>query len=82
MKKKIVYPAEITFKSVFTHHPELHDIVIAILEEHGVAGNVSHKPSRNNKFISYTITAEFGSESHLTKVCDRLSAVQGFIMLM
>jgi putative lipoic acid-binding regulatory protein len=82
MKKKIVYPAEITFKSVFSRHPELHEIVIAILEEHGVSGNVSHKPSRNNKFISYTITAEFGSESHLAEVCDSLSAVQGFIMLI
>jgi putative lipoic acid-binding regulatory protein len=82
MKKKINYPAEITFKSVFADHPELHEMVIAILVEQGVAGNVSHKPSRNNKYISYTISAEFGSESHLSEVCDRLSAVQGFIMLM
>jgi putative lipoic acid-binding regulatory protein len=82
MKKKINYPAEITFKSVFSHHSDLHGIVIAILEEHGVAGNVSQKPSRNKKFISYTITAEFGSESHLSNVCDSLTAIQGFIMLM
>lgn len=82
MKKKIVYPAEITVKSIFSLHPDLHEIVIAILEEHGVAGNVSHKPSRNSKFISYTITAEFESELHLSAMCDSLSAVQGFIMLI
>ena len=82
MKKKINYPAEITFKSVFTHHPELHEIIIGVLAEHGVAGEVSHKPSKNDKFVSYTITAQFGSESHLNEVCGSLSAIQGFIMLM
>lgn len=82
MKKEIKYPAEITFKSVFSHDPGLHEIISAILVEHGVEGRVSHKPSRNSKFISFTITAEFSSESHLNDVCTRITSIQGFIMMM
>lgn len=82
MKKEICYPAEITFKSVFLLDPELHEIITAVLVEHGVEGEVRHKPSRNSKFISYTITAEFTSESHLNDVCSRISAIRGFIMMI
>jgi putative lipoic acid-binding regulatory protein len=82
MKKEIDYPAEITFKSIFLHDPELIEIIRAILAEHGVDGEISHKPSRNNKYISYTIIAEFESESRLNEVCCRISAVQGFIMMI
>lgn len=82
MKKKIDYPAEITFKSVFLHDPELHEVIRAILAEQGIDGEISHKPSRNSKYISYTITAEFDSESRLDEVCLRISSVQGFIMMI
>jgi putative lipoic acid-binding regulatory protein len=82
MKKEINYPAEITFKSVFSHNPELHEIITTILIEHGVEGQVSHKPSKNSKFISFTITAEFKSESHLNDVCTRIATIRGFIMMM
>jgi putative lipoic acid-binding regulatory protein len=82
MKKDILYPAEITFKSVFSHNPELHEIITAVLADHGVEGQVSHKPSRNSKFISFTITAEFRSESHLNDVCTGIAAIRGFIMMM
>jgi putative lipoic acid-binding regulatory protein len=82
MKKEIKYPAEITFKSVFTHYPDLHEVIIGILAEHGITGEILHKPSKNDKFVSYTITAQFGSESHLNEVCSRLSSIQGFILMM
>lgn len=82
MKKEINYPAEITFKSVFLLNPELHEIISGVLVEHSIGGEVSHKPSRNSKFISYTITAEFSSESHLNEVCAKIAAIQGFIMMI
>ncbi|HOT46785.1 MAG TPA: DUF493 family protein [Spirochaetota bacterium] len=82
MKKEINYPAEITFKSVFLLNPDLHEIISAVLVEHGIEGEVRHKPSRNSKFISYTITAEFSSESHLHDVCTKIAAIQGFIMMI
>lgn len=82
MKKEIAYPAEITFKSVFSLNPELHEVITTLLMEHRVEGQVTHKPSRNSKFISFTITAEFESESHLHEVCSRIAAIQGFIMMI
>ena len=82
MKKEIQYPAEITFKSVFALNPDLHEIIAALLVEHGVDGQVTHKPSRNSKFISFTITAVFSSETHLNEVCARIASIQGFIMMM
>jgi len=82
MKKKIDYPAEITFKSVFLLNPELHEIISAVLVEHGIDGEVCHKPSRNSKFISYTIIVEFSSESHLDVVCTKIASIQGFIMMI
>ncbi len=82
MKKEIQYPAEITFKSIFALDPDLHEIITTVLIEHGVDGQVTHKPSKNSKFISFTITAEFESESHLNEVCSRITAIQGFIMMM
>jgi putative lipoic acid-binding regulatory protein len=82
MKKEIDYPAEITFKSVFTRDPELFSIIAAILADHGVNGQVTHKHSKNSTFISFTITADFSSESHLNDVCASISGIRGFIMMI
>jgi len=81
MKKKINYPAQITFKSIFTHDARHHQTIETILIEHGAAGRISYRESKKSKFISYTITAEFASESHLNEICAKISALQGFIML-
>jgi putative lipoic acid-binding regulatory protein len=81
MKKLIDYPSEITFKSVFMHDARLHEILETILQDNGISGRVTHRSSRNSKFVSYTITAEFISESHLNETCARISAVKGFIMM-
>ncbi|MBP7734969.1 MAG: DUF493 domain-containing protein [Spirochaetes bacterium] len=82
MKKEIQYPAEITFKSVFSHSPDLHEIIEAVLEEHGIDGQVTHRPSKNSRFISFTITAEFESETRLNEVCTRITSIEGFIMMI
>ena len=81
MKKTIEYPAEITFKSVFINKPETSDIIEALLAEHDVAGRITFRESRKNRFVSYTIIAEFESESSLNELCVRISALDGFIML-
>lgn len=82
MKKEIEYPAEITFKSVFTHDPELFSVIAALLAEHGVNGQITHRHSKNSTFISFTITADFQSEEHLNEVCSSISAIRGFIMMI
>jgi putative lipoic acid-binding regulatory protein len=82
MKKEIKYPAEITFKSVFTHDPELFSLIAAVLADHGVDGNVTHKQSKKSSFISFTVTADFKSEEHLNDVCCSISAIRGFIMMI
>ncbi|OHD62939.1 MAG: hypothetical protein A2176_04830 [Spirochaetes bacterium RBG_13_51_14] len=82
MKKVVTYPAEITFKSVFVHRPDLHEIIVSVLADHGIAGEITHRPSRNSKFISYTITAEFNSASHVSEVCCLISEIKGFLMMI
>jgi putative lipoic acid-binding regulatory protein len=82
MKKEIKYPAEITFKSVFTQDPELFSVIAAILADHGISGQITHKHSKNSTFISFTITADFNSEEHLDELCCSISAVRGFIMMI
>lgn len=82
MKKEIAYPAEITFKAVFTHDPEVFSMVEAILASHGIDGQLTHKHSRNSSFISFTISADFKTEAQLNEVCCSISAVRGFIMMI
>ncbi|HOD13265.1 MAG TPA: DUF493 family protein [Spirochaetota bacterium] len=82
MKREIDYPAEITFKSVFKHDPELFSVIAAILADHGINGQITHRHSKNSTFISFTITADFNSETHLNQVCCSISAVRGFIMMV
>jgi hypothetical protein len=82
MKKEIIYPAQITFKSVFRHHPDLPRLMDSILADHRIEARVAHRFSKNKKFVSYTITAEFSSESHLNKTCAGISSIHGFIMMI
>ena len=81
MKKDIAYPTEITFKSVFACNATIALELASILDEHGIIGQITHRNSRNSKFISYTITAEFASESHLEELCARISSLQGFVIM-
>ena len=82
MKKEIHYPAEITFKGFFTHRADLRDEILAALDEKGAVATVSLRGSRNGKFSSFTITAEFSSEEHLNEVCSRIASIHGFFMMI
>ncbi len=81
MKKEIKYPAEITFKTIFSSRDDIVTALDAILNARGIAGCITGAMSRNGKFISYTITAEFESEAHLQDICGSISSIGGFIML-
>jgi len=81
MKKEIKYPAPITFKSVFVDHPDISHTIRSIFIEHKIECRVTHRFSKNSKFVSYTISAEFASESDLNDICAGISAIQGFIMM-
>lgn len=80
-KKEIYYPAELTFKSIFHMRQDLHENITLVLLEQGIDARIDHKPSKNSKFISYTITAEFDSEDHLEQICACIASVDGFIMM-
>jgi putative lipoic acid-binding regulatory protein len=82
MMKEISYPAEITFKSIFINRPDLALLIDELLAERGLSARVTRRTSRNKRFISYTITAEIGSESHLDDLCRRIAALDGFIMMI
>jgi putative lipoic acid-binding regulatory protein len=81
MKREITYPTEITFKTVFSHKPDLEGLIEGVLIDMGVKGNISSRDSKQGKFVSYTVTAVFESESHLEETCGRISAITGFIMM-
>lgn len=82
MKKQIEYPAEITFKSVFSRVEDLDAAIDAILNSRGIAGSITWAESKNGKYVSYTITAEFESEDHLQAICRNISTLTGFIMML
>jgi len=80
-KKEIYYPAELTFKSIFQMRDELHDAITLVLLEQGIDARIEYKSSKNSKFISCTITAEFDSEDRLEQICACIASVDGFIMM-
>ena len=82
MKKIIEYPAEITFKTIFSRSDDIDAAIDEILIARGVAGSVTCAESRNGKFLSYTITAEFESETLLQNICGAISSITGFIMML
>ena len=82
MKKQIDYPAEITFKSVFSRTEDTDAAIDDILAGGGIAGSVTRAESKNGKYMSYTITAEFESEDHLQATCKSISTLTGFIMML
>jgi putative lipoic acid-binding regulatory protein len=43
--------------------------------------SINTTPSRNSKFISYTITASFSSEESLNTVCNKISTLAGYMTM-
>jgi len=81
-KKKIIYPTEVMFKSVFRNRPYTMDSIRNILAEHSIPeGKVSAKESSGGKFISYTVTGIFHSEDHLNSICTKITMIEGFMSL-
>ncbi len=71
----------LTFKSVFMNNEGTSDRIEVLMAEQGITGSITSRESRENRFISYTVTAEFKSEDILNELCTRISDLQGFIML-
>jgi len=80
-KKEIIYPAEITFKSVFKNKSYTEETIKSILGDININCSINGKESKNSKFISYTITAEFPSEEILDSICKKISTLEGFMMM-
>lgn len=81
VKKEIIYPAEIIFKAVFRNMPYTMDIIKNIVSENTTDGRVTSKESSGGKFISYTVTATFGSEDVLNTTCSRILMIDGFMSM-
>lgn len=81
VKKEIIYPAEIIFKSIFRNKPYTMDSIRNILSENSVSGNVAHKESSGGKFISYTVTAVFPSEDILNSICSKITTLEGYMSM-
>ena len=79
--KKIIYPAEITFKAVFRNNPFTLDAIKNILAKEDINGSVNIMPSKNSKFISYTVTAVFPSEDCLNMVCNKISTLEAYMTM-
>ncbi len=80
-KKEIDYPAEIIFKSIFRNREDHSSNLEEILNEYQVEGSISRKPSRNGRFMSYTIQGTFPSDDILNTVCTRISSLSGYMMM-
>lgn len=81
MEKQIIYPAEITFKSIFRSNGDTVDSINGILRESDIEGTVTRRESDKGTFISYTITATFQSDEMLVSVCDRIATLKGFMSM-
>ncbi len=72
------FPTEITFKAIYKNGPSIVESVANTLREFQPDHEIRSTPSRNHKFVSFTITALFPTEEHLTRLCNALSALHGF----
>lgn len=77
----ISYPAEVTFKSVFRNGGHTHDSIISIIREYNVEATVENRPSREGKFVSYTVSGVFPSHDVLTTVCSRIASLELYMTM-
>lgn len=82
MRKSFTYPAEITLKSIYYRRLETAFRIDSILAQRGISATVTSRVSRNETFVSYTITALFESADHLEELCRSLSSLDGFLMIL
>ncbi len=75
----IDFPEEITFKTIFRGTEEVRHNIDSLLNELNLKGTIAEKSSSKGKFISYTIVAVFPSNEVLQNLCNRISALEGFM---
>lgn len=80
-EKTIDYPEEITFKSVFRRKAGTLECIKNILNEKSLKGEVTSRISKNEEFISFTITAEFPSDLVLNNVCNQIANLEGYMTM-
>jgi len=80
-KRDIDYPAELVFKSVFRNRDDILGEIESSLSEIGIDATIRIRESGKSTFISYTIRAVFSSDEELKKACDRISSIEGFMMM-
>ena len=81
MEKKIDWPSEIIFKSVFKNKPFIMESIQTLLSENGIDAKITSKESKNSKFISYTVTAVFESDENLKSICGKIATIDGYMTM-
>jgi putative lipoic acid-binding regulatory protein len=76
------YPREITFKAVFRTGRFAREAISSCLSERSIDHTISEKGSGRGNFISYTITAVFGSVEILDSICCDIKGINGFMMMV
>ena len=80
-EKELAYPCVITFKTVFRNQDQVLEGIQSVLSEKNISCEISDRESRQGKFISYTITANFPTDKCLRETCTEISGLEGFMML-
>lgn len=74
------YPMEITFKVIY-RTGGVRDSIVSCLSEKGLSHEITERPSGKGTFVSYTVTAMYGSEDLLHNVCSELKSISGFMTM-
>ena len=77
------FPCLYKIKAMGLHEPNFDALVVEIVRRHHPdlkEGAVSHKPSRNGKYISVTVTIEAQSRQQLDAIYDDLTAHEKVLM--
>ncbi len=80
-ERKIDYPAELTFKSVFRKGNHIINSLYEVLDSCNIKGTIAQKESSGGKFISFTLTAVFPSDEMLKNICDKIASIDGFMTM-
>lgn len=77
------FPCLYKIKAMGLHEPDFDALVVEIIRRHQPSlneGAVSHKPSKNGKYISVTVTIEAQSRQQLDAIYDDLTAHEKVLM--
>ncbi len=81
--KENEFPRELTLKAVYRIGNGDTEVKLRkILEQFDQDFIITNKSSSKQKFISYTISAYYETETNLTDVCTVLAEIEGFMMMV